>query len=120
MGSNASEAVFVLVRFRRGCRQDEAREERRHGVGKDDLSHDPVLELLPTPHVVVPVPKATIVLQVLEGVLVARAPRVEVVPVAGVEVLPVLGMAPSGVGIGRNDRVVVAHGSPSTGRCATQ
>ena len=105
------EAVLVVLGLRRRREQHEAREERRHGVREDHLADDAVGVLLAVAHLVVPVAQPTVVArrEVLVGVAVLVAPRVEVVEVLLLEVLAVLRVAPTGVGVGRDDRVAVVR-----------
>ena len=96
---------------RRLGEEHEAREERRHGVGEDDLADDAVLLLLAVAHLVVPVAqRGGCRRRSLYGFLYLLAPRVEVVDVLGVEVLPVGRVAAAGVAVGRDDRVAVGVG----------
>src|SRR5262249_43951429 len=93
--------------------EHEAREERRHGVGEDDLADDAVVVLLLVAQLGGPVAGAELgVLQVLVRVLVLLPPGVEVVAVLLVEVLPGLGVAGTGVAVGGDDDVVIVglHG----------
>ncbi len=120
VGPDAGQPVVVLVGLGRLGEEDEAGEERRDGVGEDDLAHDAVGLLLAVAHLVVPVAVAAGVAQVAEGVLVLAAPGVEVVEVPGVEVLAVLLVAAPRVTVGRDDRVVLGgrsgHRVPLLGR----
>ncbi len=114
---HARVAVLVLLRARRLGEEHEAREERRHGVGEDDLTDDAVVVELLVAQLGVPVAGAELgVLEVLVRVLVLVAPGVEVVAVLGVEELSVLRVAATGVAVGGDDDVVVVglHGVPSS------
>src|SRR4051794_12452852 len=83
VGADAGESPGIL--FRRGRAGDErpGGEERWHGVREDDLADDAVLLQLTDPAFVVPVSGPAVTLKVAERVLVAAAPRVEVLPEVG-------------------------------------
>ncbi len=100
----------VLVRLGGGLgrEEDEVREEGRHGVGEHHFSDHVVAFLVAVALLVVPVADAVVGgAQVLVGVLVLVAPRVEVLEVLLLEVLAIDGVARAGVAVGRDDRVVV-------------
>ena len=105
VGTDAGEPVLVLVGLGRPGEQHEAREERGHGVGEQDLAGHAVGVLLGVAHLVVPVAQPPLVAEVAEGVLVLPAPGVEVLEVALLEVLAVHGVAATGVGVGGDDGV---------------
>ena len=105
--ADAGEPVLVLVGRRRAGEEDEAREERRDGVGEHDLGDDAVGLFVADAALVVPVADPAAVLQVAERVLVLLAPGVEVVEVLLLEVLAVHLVVRAGVAVGRDDRVVV-------------
>jgi len=111
--SNPGEPPWIVVRGRRWREQDEAGEKRRDRIREDDLGHDPVgLHVapaafrVPVAHAIARVPK------VAEGVLVLPAPGVKVFDVRRVQVLPVLGMAATGVAVRGDDRVAVLTAHP--------
>jgi len=97
VGADAGQPARELLGRRRARDHRAGREERRHGVRKDHLRRSAVGLLLLPPHRVVPVAEASVTVEVLERVLVAVAPRVELVAVVGVEVLAVLLVAPAAV-----------------------
>ena len=106
-GADSGEPGGVLLGRRCRCDDRAGREERRNGVGEDDLADDAVGILLAVAHVVVPVAPAPLVAQVLERVLVLLPPRVEVVEILLLEELAVLRVAPARVRVGRDDRVAL-------------
>ena len=108
MGPDTCVAQLVLLRGGRLREQDEAREEGRHGVREDHLGDHAVSLHVGVAALGVPVADAEIgVLQILERVLVLVPPRVELGDVLGIEVLPVLRMAATGVGVGGDDDVAI-------------
>jgi hypothetical protein len=86
-----------------------AGKERGDGVREDDLGDDAVGVLLCDAPVVVPVPAATVILEVPERVAVLRAPGIEVVVPCRRQVLAVGGVVRAGVAVGTDHRVAVAH-----------
>ena len=106
VGPDAGQTMVVLFGPGGRSEKDEAGEERRDGVGEDDLTDDAIGLLLAVAHVVVPVAEPPRVPEILEGILVLGAPGVELVEVLGVEVLPVGRMAASGVAVRCDDGVV--------------
>ncbi len=110
VGPDAGQAVAVVLgRGGRG-EQHEAREEGGDGVGEQDLGHHPVALLVVPPPAAVPIADLQIgVLEVLVRVAVLVPPGIEVGVELGIQVVPVLGVAAAGVGIGRDDRVVLGH-----------
>ncbi len=118
VGVDAGAAVLVLVGLRGPGEEHEARVEGRHGVGEQHLADDAVGELVGVASLVVPVPDPQVgVAEVLPRVLVPLPPGVELLPVGRVEVLPVLGVAATGMGVGRDEgvrRARVAHAPDGT------
>ena len=126
--ADARQPVLVVLGLRRRREQDEAGEERGHGVREDHLTDHTVGVLLAVAHLVVPVAQPTVRArrEVLVRVGVLGAPRVEVVEVLLLEELAVLRVAPTGVAVGRDDRVAVlvrrahCHGSSPIDRTRTK
>ena len=115
VGAQAGEAVLVVLGARRPGEEHERREERRHRVGEHDLADDALGLLLLVAQLGVPVAQLPLVAEVAVGVAVLAAPGVEVVAVGRVEVLAVLGVAPPGVTVGRDDGVAVRVGEGGHG-----
>ena len=97
---NPGVAEFVFLGARRRREEHEGWKERWHGVGENHFADHPVGVLLAVAHLVVPVAEPTVVAQIAERILVAPPPRVELVVVLGFEVLAILRVAASGVGVG--------------------
>ena len=107
VGADTGEPVLVLLGRRRPREQDEAREEWRHRVREDDLADDAVVLEIAVATLVVPVADSPAVLEITERVAVLAPPRVEVLDVPCLEILPVHVVAAAGMAIRRDDRVMV-------------
>ena len=116
VGPDARQSPSVIVAVA-GWAGDELtrREERRDGVGEDDLGRDPLRLEFTVADLVVPVADLGAVLQITERVGVRLPPLGVGVPVGRVEVLGVVVTAAAGVTIGRDDRVATVDDAGTGG-----
>ena len=121
VGPDARQAVpvFVAVAGRRR-EEHEAGEEGGDRVREEDLRHDTVGLHVRPPALRVPVahPLAGVP-EVPEGVLVLAPPGVEIFQELAVEVLPVLGVAATGMAVGGDQGVVVGKAHRRDPSCWT-
>jgi hypothetical protein len=83
-----------------GSKQHEVRKEWRHCIGENHFGDHSVAMLIPPAQIGIPVAGAAIALQVPEGVTVRETSGVEIVAIPGIEIGPVLLVAPPGMCIG--------------------
>ena len=105
MGTDASQASLIVLRFRRMSSDDAFTIERRHCIREHHLAHYPLAILVPVADAVIPVAHLLGAIMLLGRILVSATPFVECLAPYGIEILPILGVTAASMSV-RGDQYV--------------